>query len=125
MQEIAGLSAEPCQDETIIITVFDINKTEVISFLTFVVKFVLHMHNASNPIIFHSYANLFMKYLYNYLCGLSFHAVEKHPVLQRYGRIRYPVSGTGTGTEYDIFRKTKIRVREEKSVCAPISLNRR
>lgn len=44
MQEIAGLSAEPCQDETIIITVFDINKTEVISFLTFVVKFVLHMH---------------------------------------------------------------------------------
>ncbi|CAK8563723.1 unnamed protein product [Lathyrus sativus] len=32
-QEIAGLSVEPCQDETIIITVFDINKTEIPAFI--------------------------------------------------------------------------------------------
>ncbi|XP_058757998.1 uncharacterized protein LOC131631225 [Vicia villosa] len=31
--EIAGLSAEPCEDETIIITVFDINKTEIPAFI--------------------------------------------------------------------------------------------
>lgn len=32
MQEIAALSVEPYEDETFITTVFDIKKTEVISF---------------------------------------------------------------------------------------------
>ncbi|CAI8610694.1 unnamed protein product [Vicia faba] len=36
-QEMAALSVEPFQDETIIVTVFDINKSEVMHFLNFVV----------------------------------------------------------------------------------------
>lgn len=33
LQEIAGLSAEPCEGEVIVVTVFDIKKTEVLTFL--------------------------------------------------------------------------------------------
>ena len=31
-QEVAGLSVEPCEGETIIVTVFEIKKTEVLAF---------------------------------------------------------------------------------------------
>lgn len=50
MQEVAGLSVEPCQGETIIITVFDIKKSEVLFFVTYAVK---TFANASNSIISH------------------------------------------------------------------------
>jgi len=35
MQEIAGLSVEPCEGETIILVVFEIKKTEVLSLQNF------------------------------------------------------------------------------------------
>lgn len=35
LQEIAGLSVEPCEGETIMVCVFDIKKTEVLAFHIF------------------------------------------------------------------------------------------